>query len=393
MDSMATVAGNPRVRADGRLRQFFSPQRRALWTKAVTHGLCVAAPVLVSLVTLVTAIRGHSLAVDFDHGPWVAGGRVLAGATPYVGPHSPEVLAGSAFVYPALMAVLSVPFSLLPRLFADGLFTLLCMLAVIGTLRLCRVRDWRVYGIAFLWPAVTSGWQTANITLLIGLGLAAAWRWRDRPLVAGMLVALMISAKVFVWPLALWLLATRRYRAFACSVAATVALSAAGWSTVGFGQITRYLRLMSAVTRVQEAHAYSILALLSPAGHAVAYLAMVAVAAAVLVAAIVSGRRGHDLSAFALAVAACLLATPLVWLHYFALLIVPLAIARPRFAPIWVLPVLMWFPPTSPVTWQIAVTLLISAVVVAATLRATLFVPIRFERSPWRSHAHASGPA
>ena len=34
-----------------------------------------------------------------------------------------------------------------------------------------------------------------------------------------------------------------------------------------------------------------------------------------------------------------------MWLHYLVLLLVPLAIARPRFSIIWLLPVLLWTSP------------------------------------------------
>ena len=38
-------------------------------------------------------------------------------------------------------------------------------------------------------------------------------------------------------------------------------------------------------------------------------------------------------------------AEPIVWLHYLVVLLVPLAIARPRFSAIWLLPVLLWVSP------------------------------------------------
>ena len=57
------------------------------------------------------------------------------------------------------------------------------------------------------------------------------------------------------------------------------------------------------------------------------------------------GRRGEDLRSFTLALAASLALTPIVWLHYLVLLLVPLAIARPRFSAIWLVPLLLWLTP------------------------------------------------
>jgi len=44
-----------------------------------------------------------------------------------------------------------------------------------------------------------------------------------------------------------------------------------------------------------------------------------------------------------LTVAASLLLSPIVWLHYFVLLIIPLALRWPRFASAWAIPLLFWF--------------------------------------------------
>jgi hypothetical protein len=45
---------------------------------------------------------------------------------------------------------------------------------------------------------------------------------------------------------------------------------------------------------------------------------------------------------FAILTAACVVATPMVWPHYVALLLVPLAIARPRVDGMWFLPYALW---------------------------------------------------
>jgi hypothetical protein len=44
-------------------------------------------------------------------------------------------------------------------------------------------------------------------------------------------------------------------------------------------------------------------------------------------------------------VAATLALSPIVWLHYLVVLLVPVAIARPRFSALWLLPVLLWVSP------------------------------------------------
>ena len=48
---------------------------------------------------------------------------------------------------------------------------------------------------------------------------------------------------------------------------------------------------------------------------------------------------------FTCAVAATLALSPIVWLHYLVVLLVPMAIVRPRFSLLWLLPVLLWVSP------------------------------------------------
>lgn len=65
-----------------------------------------------------------------------------------------------------------------------------------------------------------------------------------------------------------------------------------------------------------------------------------------------------------------LLATPISWLHYFALLVIPLAIVRPRLSPLWLLPLVLQFPTVGPDTVQ---TIIMFALV--ATISALAVVP------------------
>jgi len=72
-------------------------------------------------------------------------------------------------------------------------------------------------------------------------------------------------------------------------------------------------------------------------------------------------RRGSDTQILALAIGASLLATPIVQLHYFALLIVPLAVAFPRLCWAWALPLSMWVAAAgTPAPWQLAASLAIT---------------------------------
>jgi hypothetical protein len=91
----------------------------------------------------------------------------------------------------------------------------------------------------------------------------------------------------------------------------------------------------------------------------------------VLLAAVVTlARRGEDRSAFMLAIAASLALTPIVWLHYFALLAVVVALARPRLAVAWFVPLGMVLTPGSghPSAFETAWTLGVAAATVGTAL-------------------------
>ena len=56
-----------------------------------------------------------------------------------------------------------------------------------------------------------------------------------------------------------------------------------------------------------------------------------------------AARRGLDESSIAFAVLAAILGAPIVWEYNYALLFVPIAIARPRFSPLWAVPLLVYW--------------------------------------------------
>jgi hypothetical protein len=68
----------------------------------------------------------------------------------------------------------------------------------------------------------------------------------------------------------------------------------------------------------------------------------IVVAAALLVAAalVARDRRGREreMAVLTLVLAAAFAASPIVWIHYFLLLLVPLALIRPRLSLLWLVP-------------------------------------------------------
>ncbi len=78
------------------------------------------------------------------------------------------------------------------------------------------------------------------------------------------------------------------------------------------------------------------------AGDVAARLLWFGAAAALVVASIVVSRSGDDKRGFVLAMAAVIACSPIVWLHYFALLLVVVAVAQPRLGWVWFVPFAMY---------------------------------------------------
>jgi hypothetical protein len=365
----------------------FGARRRALWTKALGDGLFGVVPLLVTGGVLLLLSQVGYLAYDFHHSYWQAARGILNGTSLYGrggAASSAEISAyvshsltvtRTLFVYPAPAALLVVPFGFLPHVVADWVFTFICIAAVLGALWTLGIRDWRVYGVTMLWGPVISGYQNGNLSLLIVLGTALAWRYRDRPAVSGLMIAVMVAIKLYAWPLGIWLLATRRYAALAYAIAGTAILNLIAWAMAGSDQVSRYVHLMSALTRIERSKSFSILSLALHHGASVtvAYAIAAVIAAAAAVVCLVNGRRGNDQSSFVWGVGVTLLATPVIWSHYYALLLVPLAIVRPRLSAIWVIALLLWIPVAGESwesgSWQLVIGLLLVGVMFAVAVR------------------------
>jgi Glycosyltransferase family 87 len=294
---------------------------------------------------------------DFKGGLYDGGSAVVRGHDPYAATflaHQAAIMraGGTAIgenaarpfslpIYPAPANLAAVPFSLLPFWLAGLAYTLMSVGAMLLALRWLGVRDWRCSALALVsWPVVFSLWLGAMGPLLL-LGAAAAWRWRERLWPPAIALAAIIVAKLFPWPLAVWLLITRRWRTFALTVGLGIVLMLGAWAVLGFTSLAAYPKMLSDATYIQQGRASSLVAVLlalgagASAAHAIA---MLTGGALLLVAWRVAQRDGGERQAFGLTVLAALSASPIVWDHYMVLLFVPIALSSPRFSAIWFLP-------------------------------------------------------
>ena len=343
---------------------FSTPARPSPNARLVAFGILVAACVLVVGARVVAdryhgdniwrntlaSIGGTQLNGDFGYVFLPASDKVLHGESPYVHPDTVRSRDSAPYAYPPLLALVVAPLKALPDrahgMFLPGVvFSLVLVAAIGGALLLFEVRDWRCYVLAFLLPGSLESIELGAIGPLLLLLVALAWRLRER---AGGAVAVGCCAalKLFLWPLFVWLFLTRRVRGAVLAVGVATALVLVSWSVIGFRGLADYPRLLRRLDDVEAQSSYSVFALLRtldvPESAARALVA--AAGLLVLVAAWRAARtRGAtaedaDRQSLILVIAAGLVVTPILWIHYLVLLLAPIALARRRLSALWFTP-------------------------------------------------------
>lgn len=274
---------------------------------------------------------------------WEAGRHLISGDRIYPSREALDLNSRSYFVYPPIVAALFVPLSLLPLAVAGTIYVLLSVGAIYATLRVLGVMDVRCYLVLLLWMPVLQAVGLGTIAPFLVLVLALAWRYRSRPICLSLALGVGVAAKLFLWPLLFWLLATRRWRAGVMTAAASAAFVLLPWAALGFRDFLWYPHALRLLLDHEQGTGFSVAAVLVP-------LHFTPLTIAIQVLAVTSvfwfARRPEgDRRAFSAAVVCALVLSPLVWIHYFAVLVVPIALVQRTFGWLWLLPVLAFWPP------------------------------------------------
>jgi hypothetical protein len=222
-------------------------------------------------------------------------------------------------------------------------------LALAGACVLMPVERWiklAVFGIAAISLAVLRDFALGNVSVLLLLPLAAAWRWLDRP--AGAIAqALAIAVRPTLGLLLLWQLLRRQWRAVAWTIGAGLVLILASLPFVGLEGYSDYLtvlRNLGGIAGVDKNHDLSSSLLGLGVDESMANVALLVGYALGIAAIVLSLRRDRELG-FVVTAGASLLLSPLLWDHYLAMLVLPTAFLAAR-GHAWALalPLLTWLP-------------------------------------------------
>jgi len=366
------------------------------WSARRLATLAVASLALAALIVVAAKVGAH---LYYDPALWALAGwvvapdlgifleasdKVLHGQTPYQDVEGIGHYLG--YVYPPLLAFVMIPLAVLPSAVAASIWALLSFGFVAWSLWLLGVRDWRCYPVALLWPFTREAVEYGAIGPLLLLLVAVLWRYRDSAWGAASSTGAAVAAKLFLWPLGLWLAFTGRIRAAALSVGIAFVLVFVPWAAIGFKGLSQYPDLLGEVADQQDYRSYSVIALVRSLGGspALAQAFSLALGVAFLALAFRAARRrdrsdrDRDRVSLGYALAAALVLTPVVWPHYLVLLLAPLALARPRLSALWlfvlaatILYVFDWYRASPEGEWlPVVVITAIVAVVFAGSLRA-----------------------
>ena len=303
---------------------------------------------LVLMLGTVLASAGNTL--GYDYTCYEAAARhLLNGAPIYDNAFSINVgTCPGTYTYPPAFAVALVPWLLFGGA-AAGLWCLAMAVCFVGGVALLPVRRdvrWVVIIVAALdWPLLYAV-KLGQVEPLLFLGFAAAWRWMDRPSVVGTVTALGALIKVQPGLLAVWAIATRRYRAAVAAVVVGLAIAGAATLFTGLGAWTTYIDLVRGLgATYSTAHNFAPGAVVHLAGASegmasAVQLASVALAVAAL---LIAYRWASPVASLQVTIVVSQLLSAPLRDHYAVLLLLPVAwlVARGRY---WagLIPLLGW---------------------------------------------------
>ncbi len=319
---------------------------------------------LMVLVSLAAArqvsyvIAKDRLGDDFGGTIWHPARNVVHGVSPYAD--------GTGFaatsVYPPPVVLAATPLGVVRFAPAAVVWTILLVAAAILVLGVLGVRDLRCYVLWLSSIPVVADVALGNITMVVILCGALCWRYRDSSPKAAAALTAAIAIKLFLAPLWFWFVLTRRFRAAAYSAIAVPALLLLSWAVIGFKGLLDYPRLLSDLASEQGSRGVLLHAFLRQIGFGRGIATAAALGCAAVCVALAAAARSDEVACFALLLLAALLATPVAWVYYPGLLVIPLALRWPRAGVFWLfLPVLWVSWAKSPLHWatpQLSLTVL-----------------------------------
>jgi hypothetical protein len=305
-----------------------------LWLAVLALARPLIVVVFLAAILLIVVAAGDTLGYDSD--AYLLAARHVLDGQPLYDPTLAFAVGHGVFLYPPPFALAFIPLALLAASVATWLWLALIVVALVAAVALMPVRAgvrWATLLLAGLsWPVLYAV-KLGQVGPVLLLAFVVAWRWRDRPAVAG--AAMAVGALIKLQPALLfgWAAATGRWRAVAVGIAVVVVAGLVSAIVVGPSTFIDYARVVLAISKpVTTPQNDTLGAVLYQGGVAegVASLLQTGLTGLVLLVTVVAWFRAPDETSFVVSVVASQLISPVLWAHYAILLLLPTAFLLER---------------------------------------------------------------
>ena len=255
--------------------------------------------------------------------------------------------------HPPAALLLGLPLTLLPYSYAAGIWLILQWIAIYAIYRIGMASNWvpkqlsrhplLLLGVVMAWAPTAQDMLSGNLMLFLLLLLAALWYCQtyDKQILAGVSLGVAISIKLMVWPLILFFVLRKKWRALLAVLLSVGVINIIAMLVIGIESfLFYYLNVGAVVSPLYQRSVYnfSIWTLgtkvlcdvqnLSLCPFAFSKWALpvntVIALTSFLVALILAWRAKEALLAYGILICISLLLSPVTWRHYFVLAIIPL---------------------------------------------------------------------
>jgi alpha-1,2-mannosyltransferase len=289
----------------------------------------VAVLVFAGSLALTLAFAGDTLGYDFRayHQAIV---RVFDGQALYDMSYT-QTGGFGLFYYPPTFAPLLVPFGFIgeaPAIWIWIGLSVVTFLIGVAILPVSRAVRWWIVLLAGLSFPFVYGVKLGQVGPVLLLLMAIGWRWIDSPIRLGASGALGTAIKLQPGLILVWALLTRRFTAVVVGAVVLAALAILATLLAGRGAWSDFLTLVRTVsdpiTTPQNLTPGAVVYQLGVPAEAAAVL-QVASTALVLLLVLAAIRWATDEASYLATVIATQLVSPILWNHYAALLLLPVA--------------------------------------------------------------------
>lgn len=300
-----------------------------------------------------------------------AASAITHGSSPYPRPNGHTLLGGHAYVYPLLVSVLYTPLTLVSVHVATVISRLGSIIALVAAAGVIKGRTGiTVAAIALCSTPVLVAIQVGSLEPFLLLGIALAYRFRSRPLISGIVLALTSIAKLFLAPLLLWPLIARRIRLTAMAWTATVIVGLGG-VLIAPG-ISTYTEILLHLSHNESASGWSLPGIATNFLHStrVAEFGVGIIVVMPLCLLLWRRYRSHDgviseQTLIGLLISLTLMLSPIAWSHYFVLVLFLLVNTKRPALIIGLCSALSWILETPD---QVSITAILPAIVLIAAV-------------------------